>query len=205
MRFYPALVVQFAGFALFVHAQGLPARVAPTDYQAHAKAGDVTIAGEFTGHSVATPQSTFSSEDFVVVETALFGKPEARLKISLEGFSLRINGKKSPVPSQQFGLLFRSLKDPEWQPPEPVEKKSKTSMGGQGDNDSGPVIPPKMPIELRHVMEQKVQKVSMPEGDRALPVAGLLYFPYRGKAENIQKLELIYEGPAGKATVILQQ
>ena len=61
-----------------------------------------------------------------------------------------------------------------------------------------------MPIELRHVMEQKVQKASMPEGDRALPVAGLLYFPYRGKTESIQKLELIYEGPAGKATVNLQ-
>ena len=205
MRFHTALVVQFAGLSLFVNAQGLPARVAPTDYQANAKAGDVTIAGEFTGHSVPTPQGTFSSEDFVVVETALFGKPEARLKIELENFSLRINGKKNPSPSQQFGMLFRSLKDPEWQPPEPVEKKSKTSMGGSGGSDSGPVIPPKMPIELRHAMEQKVQKVSMPEGDRALPVAGLLYFPYRGKAESIQKLELIYEGPAGKATVILQQ
>ena len=35
-------------------AQGLPPRVAPTDYQAQAKAGEVTIAAEFAGHGVPT-------------------------------------------------------------------------------------------------------------------------------------------------------
>ena len=53
-------------------------------------------------------------------------------------------------------------------------------------------------------MEQKVQKATLPEGDRALPVAGLIFFQYHGKTQSIKSLELIYDGPAGKATLMLQ-
>ena len=81
-------------------AKGLPPRVSPADYQAQAQAGTVTIAAEFMGHGVATPQGVFSTEDFVVVETALFGSAEARIKLSVDDFSLRINGKKTALPSQ---------------------------------------------------------------------------------------------------------
>src|SRR5579863_109658 len=93
--------------------KGLPPRVAPTDYQAQAQAGTVTVAAEFIGHSVPTPLATFSTEDYVVVETALFGPPGARTKLSFEDFSLTINDKKT-LSSQPYGLVFHSLKDPEW-------------------------------------------------------------------------------------------
>ena len=206
MRFSIPLTVSasLCALSIAVHAQGLPPRVAPTDYASHGKAGSITIAAEFTGHSVPTQNATFSSEDYVVVEAGLFGPEGSKVKISVEDFSLRINGKKSPTPSQPFTLVAKSLKDPEWVPPEPVEKKSKTSLGGGGGGDNGPVIPPKMPIELRHVMDQKVQKSLMPEGERATPVAGLLFFSYRGKTENIRSLELVYEGAAGKGSFALQ-
>ena len=61
-----------------------------------------------------------------------------------------------------------------------------------------------MPIETRRAMELKVQKASLPEGDRALPVAGLIYFQYSGKTKGMKSVELVYAGPAGKATVALQ-
>jgi hypothetical protein len=185
--------------------KGMPPRATPADYQAQGQAGTVTIGAEFKGHSVPTPLAVFSSEDYVVVEIGLFGPPDARLKLSIEDFSLRINGKKA-VPALQYGLVFRSLKDPEWVPPEPAEGKgSKTSFGGGGKADAGaPPVTPKMPMPLQHAMEQKVQKASMAEGDRALPQAGLIYFQYRGKTQNIQSLELLYAGPAGKATLALQ-
>ena len=41
-----------------VEGQGLPPRAAPSDYQAHAQAGAVTIAADFAGHSVATPEGS---------------------------------------------------------------------------------------------------------------------------------------------------
>jgi len=186
-------------------AKGIPPRAAPADYQAQAPAGTVTVAAEFLGHSIPRLEGdALITEDYVVVETALFGPPEARLKISVEDFSLRINEKKAPVPGQPFGAVFRSLKDPDWQPPEAAEAKSKTSLntGGQG-GQRDPPAPVHMPIELQRAIQQHVQKTALPEGDRALPQAGLIFFPYRGKVTGIHALELTYAGPAGKATLTL--
>ena len=38
----------------------------------------------------------------------------------------------------------------------------------------------------------------------ALPVAGLIFFQYRGKPQNIKSMELIYNGPAGTVSMPLQ-
>lgn len=187
--------------------RGMPARVAPTEYQTHAQAGSVTIGADFVGHSVPTPEHIFSSEDFIVVEAAFFGPPGARINLSRDDFSLRVNGKKTTLASEPFELVSRSLKDPEWVPPEsPDSKQSKSSLstGGNGQNDSAPPPPPKMPFPLKRAMEQQVQKAMMESGDRPLPQAGLLFFQYRGKAEGIHSLELSYSGAAGKATWELQ-
>jgi hypothetical protein len=187
--------------------KGLPPRTAATEYQAQAKAGTVTIAAEFKGHSVPTMQSTLTTEDYVVVETALYGPADARIKLTADDFTLRINGKKAPLPSQPYGLVVGNVKDPEWAPPEPPEKKSKggLSTGGQGGaGDNSPPPPPKVPIEVQRAMAKNVQKAALPEGDRALPEAGLLFFAYRGKATGIKSIELIYTGPAGKVTIPLQ-
>jgi len=190
-------------------AQGTPPRATPAEYQAQAQAGTVTVAAEFKGHSVPTAQGTpLSTEDYVVVEVGLFGAPGARLKLSATDFSLRVNGKKTPLPSQPSGLVAGSLKDPEWEPPA-APSKSKTSMsgGGRGGDQSDPNAPPapvKIPIEVQRAMAQRVQKASLPEGDRGLPQAGLIFFPYRGKTQGIHSADLIYNGPAGKATLALQ-
>ncbi len=168
----------------------------------------VTIGAEFAGHSVTAPDHTYSSEDYVVVEAGLFGPPGARATLSRDDFSLRVNGKKNVLPSEPYELVFKSLKDPEWQPP-PVPEDQKGSKGGLttgggGQNDTAPPPPPKMPFPLRRAMEQHVQRAAMQEGDRPLPQAGLLFFLYRGKAEGIKSLELIYSGAAGKTTLTLQ-
>jgi hypothetical protein len=187
--------------------KGTPPRATPGDYQAHEQAGDVTVAADFTGHSVSTPDAVYSTEEFVVVEVALFGPPEAHATLSYEDFSLRINGKKTLLPAQPYALVFKSLKDPEWAPPESAEKKSKTSLddGSGKKNDSGSPPPPvHVPIEVERAMEQRVQKASLPGGDRKLPDAGLIFFHHFGKDTKIHSVELIYTGPAGKATLALQ-
>lgn len=189
-----------------LESKGLPPRATAADYQAQGQAGTVTIGAEFKGHSVPTLERPFTAEDYVVVETGLFGPPGARAKISSDDFSLRINGKKTPLPSRQYLLVFSSLKDPEWVPPDQGEKKSKTGIntGGQGGQGEPPPLPPKMPFELVRPMQQQVQKAALPEGDRPLPQAGLLFFEYRGDTKHIKSLELIYSGPAGKASIALQ-
>jgi hypothetical protein len=192
-----------------IENKGLPPRATPADYQAQTKAGSVTLAAEFAGHAVPTAQGPLTTEDFVVVEMGLFGAPDARLKISAADFSLRINEKKAALATRPFGMVLSSVKDPEWQPPEQEAKsKSKTglSSGGNGDqaDPNAPPPPVKIPIEVQRAMAQRVQKATLPEGDRTLPVAGLIYFQYRGKTQGIHSVELIYDGPAGKATLALQ-
>jgi hypothetical protein len=187
-------------------AKGIPPRATPADYQTHATAGTVTIAAEFMGHAVPTPEQTLSSEDYVVVETGFFGPAEARLNLSSADFALRINGKKSPTPSAAFELVAQSVKDPEWQPPEQPEAKSKggLSTGGRGKDDNSMPVVIHVPIELRRAMALRVQKASLPQGDRPLPQAGLIYFQYRGQTKSIHSVELIYSGAAGSATLALQ-
>jgi hypothetical protein len=190
-------------------AKGMPPRPSPAEYQDHAQAGAVTIAAECTGRSVPTLLGPLATEDYVAIEIGFFGPPGARATISSTDFSLRINGKK-PLPSQPFGLVVESVKDPEWAPPEPVVPKQKTVLNSgepsapAADSKNNPPPPPKVPIEIQRGWAQRVQKVALPEGDRLLPQAGLIFFQYRGKIERIDSMELTYVGPAGKATLRLQ-
>lgn len=203
-------------FAVSAAAQDAPApvrdpaaiapRATPGDYQAQAQAGPITIAAEFTGHSIATPETIYTADDYVVVEVGVFGPPEARVKLSHEDFSIRINGKKLPSPAQPYGLVSKNAKDPAWEdlePPEAKKSKGGVSTGGNGKNDTGPPPVFHVPVELKRAMEQKILKVSLPEGDRPLPEAGLIYFEHGGKISNIRSIELIYAGAAGKATLTL--
>jgi hypothetical protein len=188
-------------------SKGLPARATPGDYQAHAQAGTVTIAAEFDGHSIPDPQSTLTTEDYVAVEVGLYGPPDAKLRLSYTDFSLRINGKKTPLTAQGYALVFRSLKDPDYVPPDAPTSESKSkgglTKGGGGTDITTPSLAPivHIPIAVSRGWEQRIQKASLPEGDRVLPQAGLIFFEHRGKANS---LELIYNGPAGKATLTLQ-
>ncbi|HLY18050.1 MAG TPA: hypothetical protein VKR61_12550 [Bryobacteraceae bacterium] len=185
-------------------AEGIPPRTAPTDYQFHAQAGTFTVAAEFTGHSVATPESTLTTDDYVVIEVAVYGPAGARIKLSREDFALRVNGKKAVLPSQPYGLVVKNLKDPLLEPTA-SENKSKTSVGTGGQSDAGSTPAPyRVPDAIRHAWGQQLQKLALPEGDRALPRAGLIFFTYRGKTDKIDSIELTYTGPAGPATLALQ-
>jgi hypothetical protein len=189
---------------------GLPARATPADYQAQAMAGSVTIAADFTGHGIPNAQEPLQSEDYVAVEVGLFGPDGAKLTITVSDFSLRINGKKEAQPSQSPGLVARGIKDPSWVAPEAAGGGSKSKGGISGSAGGGgraagdpPPVTPKPPVELLRGWQQRVLKAGIAEGERTLPQAGLLFFSYRGKTDNIQSLELIYNGPAGKATLKL--
>src|SRR6516164_187137 len=101
---------------------GIPPRSGPSDYPAQAKVGKVTIAAEFGEHGIPTPEGALSSDNYVVVELAVFGPQGTRLPVSFSDFSLRINGKKNPVQAESFERAGASVKDPEWAPSEKPEK-----------------------------------------------------------------------------------
>lgn len=189
-------------------AHGLPPRAAPVDYQVHAKVGEVTIAAEFTGHGIPTADAPLNSEDYVAVEIAIYGPPDARLTITASDFSLRINKRKEPLPSQPWALAAKNIRDPEWIPEDaaPAQKSKGGLSAGGGGREPGapPPLPPKVPVELLRTWQQRLRRAAVAEGDRPLPQAGLLFFPYRGKTEGIRTVELIYSGPAGKLELALR-
>jgi len=155
-------------------SKGVPPRATPNDYQAHAQAGTVTIAAEYSAHSISDPQSVLSTEDYVVVEVGLFGPPDARLRLSYTDFSMRMNGKKQLLPAQPYALVFKSLKDPEYEAPEAAAakeaKKGQTSMttGGTTSNAPPDSLPPiiHIPIAITRGWEQRVQRAALPDSLR---------------------------------------
>jgi hypothetical protein len=197
-------------------SKGIPPRTGPGDYQAHGQVGKITIAADFDDHSIPDPTVILSNEDFVFVEVALYGPPGTNLALNYQDFSLKINGKKSLVPAKPYELAFKGLRSPEYQPPS--EKMLDTSGTGSktnvttGNNGTGnsnttnitdPKLPPiiHIPIEVSREWDRKVHMASLPEGERPLPVGGLLFFQHDGKTHSA---ELVYNGPAGKVTIPLQ-
>ena len=185
-----------------IEVTGVPPRSGPSDYAAHVQMNDFTLAAEFAGHNVPRPEGPLTTDDYVVVEVALYGPAGAKLNLSPDQFSLQINDKK-PFPAVTFVVVASSLKDPEWVPPDQPKEKQKTSFGGGGGQDPAP-LPPKVPFELRRKMAQYIEVNSLPQGEHALPKAGLLFFPFRSKTQSIHSMELSYKGPAGQGTIALQ-
>ena len=191
-----------------VEAKGMPPRATPADYQAQAQAGTVIVAAEFAGHSVPTMQGPLSTEDFVVVETGFFGPPDARIKLSAGDFSLRINGKKTPLPSLPYGMVLSSLKDPEWSPPEAAKSKSKggLSTGGNGDQSDSNAPPHRGQDPHRGTARDgTARSKSHAPGRRPGPFPGRTHLlPVPRRRQGIHSVELVYSGSAGKATLALQ-
>ncbi len=194
-----------AGNEALKRAGGLPPRATPGDYQLRIPVGKMTLAAEFMGHGVPTLEGgPYTTDDFLIVEVALFGAPGAKLAVGYQDFSLRVNGKKVPLPSAPYLEVFKSLKDPDWEPPN-KDEGGKTSFNSGGGNTSDPPRLEHMPIERQRAMQQRVMKVSLGEGEHPLPQAGLVFFEYHGEVAKIRSMELIYNGPAGKATLPLQK
>ena len=189
-------------------SKGLPPRATPGEYLGHAQAGAITIGAEFDQHSVPTAESTLSTEDFVAVEVGIFGAAGAHATVSSADFSLRINGKKAALPAEQFAAVFRNLRDPSYNPPELAaakESKGGINTGGNNQSDLGATPPPvHIPPEMERAMQLQVQNAALPEGDRVLPVAGLIFFKYGGAPKGIKSVELLYSGSAGKTTVTMR-
>jgi hypothetical protein len=156
-------------------------------------------------------ESILTTEDFVVVEVGLFGAANAHLTVSSADFGLRINGKKTPLPVEQYAAVFKNLRDPSYDAPElkaakeNKENSNGINSGGANQSDLGSTPPPiHIPPAMERAMGEHVQAAALPEGDRILPVAGLLFFRYGGTDKSVHSVELVYTGPAGKTSVILQ-
>lgn len=199
-----------------LRAQGAPPKTQAGDYPVHVQLDSVTLAAEYLVHSIPTAKGTLVANDFLVVEAAFFGPALSRLKMCPDHFTLRINGKGSPLMTQSAGMVADSIKYPGIRPHLETTGSVTGADGGTvsvgprpptsrfpGDGNDRQRTPSVTEKHDEDALEYRVQSASLPEGEHPLPRAGLLYFAYSGKTKNIRSLELLYDGPMGKARLKL--
>ncbi len=197
------------------------------DYPSHAQASGVWLGTEYLVRSIPVRNRTLVTQDYLVVEVALYPLPGQPLVVSDGQFTLRVNGKKQVLHAQAPGFVAAALKYPDWE-----RRPSLVGYGGIGDagvtigrpepverfpGDNRPTrtrlpTPPRAPtpedpsgLPKEEVLppDQLVVEAALPGGAAKGPVSGYLYFAHKGKTKSIKSLELLYEGPAGKATLRL--
>ncbi|MEJ7606462.1 MAG: hypothetical protein WKF37_09370 [Bryobacteraceae bacterium] len=97
------------------------------DYPVHAALQNANIGAEYMVRSFGEPGRLFITEDYLVVEVAIFPSSREPFHIDLRNFNLRLNG-RDLLASQTPGMVAASLKYPDW------------SMRPQTTVQAGPVI-----------------------------------------------------------------
>ena len=164
-------------------ADGAVPRKSAADYPAHGELPTFSMGGEYLAHSVPGEGHTIVVEDYLVVELGLF-PTGAPIKIPPAGFSLRINSAKRVVPPQPPEMVGASLQN--WMMP-PQQR--------QPSNDQQ--VPASLPHEL-------VVAMALPQVETVKPIAGYLYFAFRGKLKSVRTLELLYHGQEGDTVLKLK-
>ncbi len=210
--------------ACLLWGAGLDPRPSPKDYPAEARLPAVAFGAEYLARGVAARGQAFLVEGYLVIEAAVYPERGRPLKVSAGDFALRVNGKRAALAPQTPGMVAASLKYPDW------ERRPELTVGG-GVGDAGIIIGGRRPAERfpgdprpRQTRlpeaprvpasagvdkepvpspEEVVVEAAIPEGETAQPVAGLLYFAYKGKTKGIRSLELLYSGPAGECALRL--
>ncbi len=212
--------------AALAFAQGTTPKAQPSDYPTHAALDSgFAVAAEYLVHSILTPAGFLIADDYLVVEVAFFGKGKSKLNIGAGNFAVRINNReKSSIAPDSPGTVAASIKYPDWTQKPGVTPSASAGAGNAGvvygpasaprfpgDPTGGRPLPNPVPQTDPNVpakpgeapIEERVQAAALDEGDRVTPASGLIFFPFRGRIKSIKSLELIYQGPAGTATLKL--
>ncbi len=208
-------------FAAAAYAQGIANRPKVSAYPVNATSDAVAIGAEYLVHSFSGKRSTYVARDHLVVEIGIF--PAKELMVSSGHFTLKVNGKRQLLFSQPPQFVAAALKWDDWE-----NRRQLEARAGIGDSSIGVgprwdprfpgddrqrrlPSPPRAPdqnptadvVEPEEKAEEVVVTAALTEGKTAYPVAGYLYFPFKGKPKSIKSLDLIYNGPAGSFTLKL--
>jgi hypothetical protein len=208
-------------------AQNVEPRKSPQDYPAQAVLAEAGFGAEYLVRSVSGHGRTFFLPDYLVVEVGVFPARGREVELSLGHFRLHVGGKKKRQTLAAVGPQFvaASLKYPDWERRRNLEVGAGTGDGGvilgrppvverfPGDPSGRRRLPqpPRAPESEQGVetapaarADEVVVAGGLPEGATGRAVAGYLYFPYKGKTKDLRPVELEYQGPAGRAVLVLR-
>jgi hypothetical protein len=165
--------------------------------------------------SVSTPKASFLTDDYLVVEVALY-PGSGGMAVNAQEWTLRVNGRKEELLTQTPGIVAASLKYPDWsQRPRVVAGAGPVIIGEPapverfpGDNRPArtrvPGQIPRVPTQADTGVEEEpvdmndvIARAALPEGSFRGPVSGYLFFPWRGNPAKIKSVDLIYRPKSG--------
>jgi hypothetical protein len=179
--------------------------------QASSSAADYGI--EYQVRTVSAGRDTFLTEDYLVIEVAVFPKRREKLKIDLRNFTLVLDGKGDELLAQTPGIVAASFKYPDWATQSGVQMAA--GVGDRGVILGRPPMTERFPGDPRpsqrrlprppaegsgQVAEAPdaerpdaatlIQTLALPEGVITRPISGYIFFPYRGRLGAIKQVTL---------------
>lgn len=227
MRHWLSAALLLAAPPAWPGAQGTPPKEKPADYPVSAAAGPLTIAADYLVRSFGREGAMFWTPDYLVVEVALFSATREPVEVAHSWFTLQINGKKQVLMSQAPGLVAASIRYSDWEMERRLEVGAGVGDTGvvlgrptpqerfPGDGSGRRRLPPAprapdaddrtgLEREPARTAPEMAVEAALPEGAQTLPIAGYVYFPFKGKPKSIRTLELLAATPAGAATLKLK-
>src|SRR3954447_24301928 len=108
-------------------AQGTESKKSASEFPVHAALGDADVAADFMVRLISYGRESFVTDNFLVVEVAIFPHAGKVFEVRANQFSLRVNGKKEALFAQTPGMVIASVKYPDWE----------TQTGGIGEIGAG--------------------------------------------------------------------
>lgn len=202
-------------------AGGLDPRPRAEDYPHRAALGAAALGVEYHGRAFESQAGRFFTQDYLVVEAALF--PAAGpIEFAPSHFRLRLNGRGPELLPVTPGSVALAIRNPDQFEHRPQVVASGGVGGGQvifgrprpverfpGDPEARIPTPSgtrqASPAEEAAASAEAAERfglsrVEAPRGG----AAGLVYFYWRGRHSKLKKIELIYDGPAGRASLRLR-
>jgi hypothetical protein len=204
-------------------SDSLPAREKPSEYQASvALPAKRTLASDYLGHSAPTPRGILFAPNHLVVEVAIFGSGPVNLntahfQLQLTGGRGTPQSPLHPDPStivassMREGSMYNQGRSrvemgggignsgvligrrpqttgiPDIDAQRPGRGSDPPVVGAPGHDRSG--NPAENQVDPAHALAD----VEIINGERRVPVRGLLFFPYAGKLKSLKTITLHYQ------------
>jgi hypothetical protein len=199
--------------------RGTAPRSSAYKYRANAKQEGISIGADLlTSKEVSKEFAASVNQCCLAVEVALYPKPEQPLNISLDDFTLFIDGNDSPMRPQSatavsaklekksssnggvttsgsVGIGYESGTTTDPVTGQPVHVHGVTTSAGAGVGVGGSGTPPTVAEHEREVIERELSDKGLPEVKIAIPVSGFLYFSLPKKKKGVKyRLEYVVNG-----------
>jgi hypothetical protein len=211
-----------AAAAGLLHAQGTKTRDDASKYSAHGQINSVSMGAALWGHYVPVDGVSFKTDEYLVVEVALFAPPSMKLDIDASQFVLTVNGQRL-LPLAP-GLATLRYVIPDMREPRPhldsdagvgpvTISTGRDPVQPKFPGDSNPAnipLPPRTqssddPLQRKPVDPvQAISNAALPEGRHGTPISGYLFYAYTGKLKRVKHVELEYNSRMGAATLSLR-